>query len=144
MYRRQQTGTVIETVRHDGDIAHCRDRKDFAQLGDAPHFGGAWLHKVHRSRSHEPFEVHESRDILSCGDGDAARSSQLSKTIIIFWWPDRLLQPFQAEFLELPRSCSSFAQRPGTVHVNGELDVGADLFTGGSNRRELYFVQFQT
>jgi protein-S-isoprenylcysteine O-methyltransferase Ste14 len=29
------------------------------------------LHKVHRFRSHEPFEVHERRDILSGGDRDA-------------------------------------------------------------------------
>src|SRR5262249_47039417 len=60
------------------------------------------------------------------------------------WWPDRLLQPFQAEFLQFPRPCSRFVQRPGTVHVDGELDVGAYLFAGSTNRRELYFVQFQT
>src|SRR5262249_3795556 len=109
---------------------------------DAPHFSGARLHKVHRSRSHQPFEVHESRDILSGGDRDATRSPQLSQTIIIFWWPDRLFQPFQVQLLEFFRSSSSLVQCPSTVHIEHYLGVRG-LFAGGANSRERYFVKLQ-
>src|SRR5215469_15013628 len=142
MYRCKQTGTVIETVRHDGGIAHGRDRKDFAQLGDAPHFSGARLHKVDRSRSHEPFEVHESRDIFSGGDRDAARSPQLSQTIIIFWWPDRLFQPFQVQLLEFFRSSSSLVQCPSTVHIEHYLSIRG-LVAGGANSLEKFGTEEQ-
>src|SRR5260370_42639498 len=57
MDRGQQTGAVIERVRHHRGVVDGGKWEDFAQLADASLLGRARLNEVHRLLSQQTFEI---------------------------------------------------------------------------------------
>lgn len=108
-----------------------------------PIFRNAGLNKVHGLRCQKTFKVHKSERVFSRSDRYAAPSAKLCETIVVFWWPKRLLQPLQSDFLQIFCLGSCFEQSPGTIHIEGYLNVGASLVPSGPNRQQLDFVKLK-
>src|SRR5258705_6758135 len=143
MNRRQQARAVVKGVRHHWDVVDGGERKDFAQFADASHLGRARLNKVHCPGGQQALEIHQRVNVLAGRDRNAARLPQLRETVKILWRPERLLQPFQVNPFEFFRYLARLVQRPGTIDVEGQFDVGTGFLAGGANGRKLYLRKFK-
>jgi hypothetical protein len=139
----QQAGSIVKGVRHDRYIVDRRKRKDLAKLADAAHLGDTRLYEVDRTGGQQALEIHQRVDVLAGCDRDAARLSQRGEAIKILRGPERLLQPFQVDRFELFRRLPRLVERPRSIHVECQLDVGTGLLTGGLNGGELYLAKFE-
>src|SRR5713101_7807407 len=92
-------------------------RGDLEYLSQSPSLGYVGLCNIDRALGNHCHKIVEASRILPCGDSMKSLSSHGGKATEVLGWPHWLLEPVQAEILELVALWNCVGNRPRTISI---------------------------